>query len=102
MFDQHPSSRRRRRPASWLAVALAIVALAAPSAALAQVGSSPTKAQYEPTNRQVSSGGGGGTIGGLPFTGLDIGVLAIAAAALLGAGIALRRLSDPERRSSSS
>lgn len=83
-----------------------MIALAAPSAAIAQ---SPTHAQYEPQNHQISVGGGGngpsapsnGNIGSLPFTGLDIGVLALAAAALLGAGFALRRLSDPARRSSS-
>jgi hypothetical protein len=90
----------------WLAAALLVLALAAPSAAIA---ASPSNSQYETQNHQISAGGGGGgpsapsnsTIGSLPFTGLDVGVLALAAAALLGAGFALRRLSDPTRRSSS-
>ena len=76
---------------------------------------SPSHDQYDPKSQQIAatgSGGGGGgsattsssggsTIGSLPFTGLDVGVLALAAVALLGAGFALRRLSDPARRSSS-
>ncbi len=93
----------------WLAAGLLCLALAAPSMATA---SSPTDAQYKPQNHSISVAGGGGngsgpsapsrsTIGSLPFTGLDIGVLALAAAALLGAGFALRRLSDPTKRSSS-
>ncbi|HEY7151687.1 MAG TPA: hypothetical protein VH391_08390 [Solirubrobacterales bacterium] len=107
MTNRHYGSSIRRRPATWLAAALLVLALAAPSAAIA---SSPSNAQYEPQNHQIAAGGGGGsgpsapsksTIGSLPFTGLDVGVLALAAAALLGAGFALRRLSDPARRSSS-
>jgi hypothetical protein len=94
----------------WLAAGLLVLALAAPSAATAQ---SPSNAQYQPQNHQISVAGGSAgngsgpsapsrnTIGSLPFTGLDIGVLALAAAALLGAGFALRRLSDPAKRSSS-
>jgi hypothetical protein len=100
-----------------------MLSLAAPSAALAQSGSaSPSNAQYQPINQQIAATGGGGgptsgpsaataggaggsssggAIGGLPFTGLDLGVLALAAVALLGAGATLRRLSDPARHSSS-
>lgn len=33
--------------------------------------------------------------GSLPFTGLDVGILALAAAALTGAGLLLRRLTAP-------
>jgi hypothetical protein len=111
MINRHLGSFIRRRPAAWLAAGLLVVALAAPSVATA---SSPSNAQYQPQNQQISvTGGGNGgpsgpsapsggnTIGSLPFTGLDIGVLALAAAALLGAGFALRRLSDPSKRSSS-
>jgi hypothetical protein len=110
MIYRHFGSSARRRSTAWLAAGLLVLALAVPSAALAQ---SPTHAQYEPENHQIAAASGGGssgngpsapsnsTIGSLPFTGLDIGVLAIAAAALLGAGFALRRLSDPGRRSSS-
>ena len=109
MINRHFGSSRRRRPAVWLAAGLLVAARLRlrrwPSAA------SPSHAQYEPQNHQISVGGGGGkagpsapsrsTIGSLPFTGLDIGVLALAAVALLGAGFALRRLSDPSKRSSS-
>jgi hypothetical protein len=99
----------------WLALGLAIVAFAVPTAAIA---ASPTGDQYSPTNHQVAAAGGGGgapkgggptaeaspsgshaVISGLPFTGFDVGVLALASVALLGAGLTLRRLSDPARRS---
>lgn len=98
----------------WTALALVIVALAVPSAALA---GSPSDSEYDTTNHQIAaaggsggpsgsgpSGGGGGNeavISGLPFTGFDVGVLALASVALLGSGLTLRRLSDPSRRSSS-
>jgi hypothetical protein len=94
-------------------LSLAIVALAVPSAALA---GSPTEKQYGSTPHQIAAGGGGGgpqspakpsapneskaLVSGLPFTGFDVGVLALAAVALLGAGVTLRRLSDPSRRAS--
>jgi hypothetical protein len=98
----------------WTVLALVIVALAVPSVALA---GSPSDAEYDTTNHQIAasggsggpsgsgpSGGGGGNeavISGLPFTGFDVGVLALASVALLGSGLTLRRLSDPSRRSSS-
>jgi hypothetical protein len=94
-------------------LSLAIVALAVPSAALA---GSPTEKEYGSTPHQIAAGGGGGgpqspakpsapneqkaIVSGLPFTGFDVGVLALAAVALLGAGVTLRRLSDPSRRAS--
>ena len=93
---------------------LAIVALAVPSASLA---GSPTQSEYDTTNHQIAAGGGDGgpsepsgpsngdsnkaVISGLPFTGFDVGILALASVALLGSGLTLRRLSDPARRSSS-
>jgi hypothetical protein len=53
----------------------------------------------------VNSGGGNGTPpaqvaetsqgGSLPFTGLDIGLLALGGCALVGVGVGLRRLSRP-------
>ena len=112
MIYRHKDASTRRRPALWLAGVLVVLALAAPAAAMA---TSPSHDQYDPKSQQIAatgSGGGGGgsattsssggsTIGSLPFTGLDVGVLALAAVALLGAGFALRRLSDPARRSSS-
>lgn len=108
-YGQHP----RPRWGLWIVLALAIVALAVPSASLA---GSPTNSQYDTTNQQIAAGGGGGgpsepsgpsngnndaIISGLPFTGFDVGVLALASVALLGSGLTLRRLSDPARRSSS-
>ena len=96
----------------WLVLALATVAVAVPTGAFA---ASPTSKEYGTTNHQVAGTGGGGgpntaaapssephaVISGLPFTGFDVGVLALASVALLGAGLTLRRLSDPARRSSS-
>ena len=114
MLNRFVGQRPRPRWGLWTVLALAIVALAVPSASLA---GSPTNSQYDTTNHQVAaaggsggpsgsgpSGGGGGNdavISGLPFTGFDVGVLAFASIALLGAGMTLRRLSDPARRSSS-
>jgi hypothetical protein len=92
-------------------LALAIGALAVPSAALA---GAPADSEYDTTNHQIAAAGGGGgpegsgpsggndaVISGLPFTGFDVGILALASVALLGSGLMLRRLSDPARRSSS-
>ena len=83
----------------WLTECLIVMALTAPTA----LGASPTTDQYGPRSQlaaassQGPSGRGGGagngppgdrstagnsTIGGLPFTGLDFGVLALAAVAL--------------------
>jgi hypothetical protein len=117
MLNRHVGPRTRPRWGMWLALGLAIVAFAVPTAAIA---ASPTDAQYGPTNHQVAAAGGGGgapkgggptaeaspsgshaVISGLPFTGFDVGVLALASVALLGAGLTLRRLSDPARRSAS-
>jgi len=112
MLNQNAGQRPRPRVGLWTVLALAIVALAVPSAALA---GSPTQSQYGTTNHQIAAAGGGGgpsgsgpsgggsnepVISGLPFTGFDVGVLALASVALLGSGLTLRRLSDPSRRSS--
>jgi hypothetical protein len=103
-----------------VAALFAIVVLAAiPSTALAQA-VDPTGAQYEPVTEQIDQGPGTLTetqsgvpnqsgvpadkptadraIGGLPFTGLDVGLLIAAAALLGGSGLALRRLSRPSSR----
>jgi hypothetical protein len=113
MLNQYAGQRPRPRWGLWIVLAVAFVALAVPSAALA---GSPTQSQYGTTNHQIAAAGGGGgpsgsgpsgggsnepVISGLPFTGFDVGVLALASVALLGSGLALRRLSDPARRSSS-
>ena len=112
MLNRFVGQRPRPRWGLWTALALAIVALAVPSAALA---GSPTQSQYGTTNHQIAAAGGGGgpsgsgpsgggsnepVISGLPFTGFDVGVLALASVALLGSCLTLRRLSDPSRRSS--
>ena len=78
-----------------------MTALALPAAASAQ---SPTESQYSSNLdfvAQSSAGGGPGSSGaagsaasdpsGLPFTGLDVGLLAVVAGALLIAGLMLRR-----------
>ena len=74
--------------------------LALPAVAMAQ---SPTDSQYSSTLDFVtqgggSPGGGGGGAGasasapgGLPFTGLDVGLLAVVAGGLLVAGLMLWR-----------
>ena len=114
MLNQYVGQRPRPRWGLWTVLAVAIVALAVPSASLA---GSPTNSQYDTTNHQIAAGGGGGgpsgsgpsgggsgnepVISGLPFTGFDVGVLALASVALLGSGLTLRRLSDPARRTSS-
>jgi hypothetical protein len=113
MLNRYAGQRPRPRWGLWIVLALAIVALAVPSASLA---GSPSNSQYDTTNHQIAAGGGSGgpsgsgpsggshndaVISGLPFTGFDVGVLALASVALLGSGLTLRRLSDPARRSSS-
>ena len=118
MLNRHIGQNTRPRWGMWLVLAVATVALAIPAGAFA---GSPTDTEYGTTNHQVAGTGGGGgptnggggpteatpssgsnaVISGLPFTGFDVGVLALASVALLGAGMTLRRLSDPARRSSS-
>jgi hypothetical protein len=93
---------------------IAAVAIA-PATALAQDAlSNPSAAQYhpqsqvqgasttgsntgsnEPAAANTPSSGLNSNVGSLPFTGLDVIVLAIVAAALIGTGLALRRLSSP-------
>jgi hypothetical protein len=74
-------------------LAICILALAA-GPAMAQ--STPTEDAYG-GQAGVQQGGGGGTptvsggTGSLPFTGLQIGIAALAGAGLAGAGFALRR-----------
>jgi hypothetical protein len=97
-----------------LVVTAAVVV--APATALAQDAlSNPSAAQYEPqsqvqgTTTNGSNNGSNGpvaastpssglnsNVGSLPFTGLDVIVLAVVAAGLLGTGLALRRLSSPK------
>lgn len=98
------SLRLRRGVAVLLATLLAAVALPA-FASAQQVG--PTDAQYDDSLTQVGSGvtadpgdpgdprdpsdPSGRVVDPLPFTGLDVGILALIAATIGGAGFALRR-----------
>jgi hypothetical protein len=95
---------------------LAVVAAVAiaPATALAQDAlSNPSASQYEPKSQvqgtstngsntsvpaaaKTSASGLNGNVGSLPFTGMDVIVLAVVAAALLGTGVALHRLSAPK------
>jgi hypothetical protein len=67
-----------------LVVAIALVVLALPAAASAQT---PAQDVYDPKDLKVQ----GSDAGGVPFTGLDIAVVVLAGAALLGTGVAIRR-----------
>jgi hypothetical protein len=70
--------------------------LAFPALAGAQV--TPGDDIYDPADKKSTiavsasgSGGGGGGDDGLPFTGLDVGLVLLAGAAVLGTGLAIRR-----------
>jgi hypothetical protein len=94
-----------------LIVAMVASFLAVPTAALAQDSlSDPSAAQYDPsipgsgvagTAAAQSSGGASANaglesnIGSLPFTGMDLIIVAGVAFVLTGTGFALRRLSMP-------
>jgi len=97
-----------------LALLMAVVALAL-AAAVPAYGQSAVSDAYGGKGGGVvgtvgSGGGGGGTStpapqqtqvaasnaeGSLPFTGLDIGLLAIGGLALVGVGVGLRRFARP-------
>jgi hypothetical protein len=104
--------RKYRRSRFGLLAVLAIIAafVAVPAVAVAQDSTSdPSSAQYDTpipggtegasAAGQSSSGGGGGglssNIGSLPFTGMDLLIVAGVALVLTGTGFALRRLSMP-------
>jgi hypothetical protein len=104
----------RPRIASLVLIAVVGALFVGPASALAQDAlSNPSAAQYEPqsqvqgttttgSNNAVAatpssgSNGGGGSTGTLPFTGLDVVVLLAVALALIGTGVALKRLSTPK------
>jgi hypothetical protein len=99
------------------ALVLVAAALAVPSAAIAQDQlANPSAAQYEPQSNVLGgtasgssgsapsvagtpTGGNGGQIGSLPFTGMDLAIVAGVALLLTGTGLALHRLSAPRTRS---
>lgn len=105
--------QRHRVFAVMGAVVLVSAALAVPSLAIAQDQlSNPSAAQYNPQGGVLGgtangentgspsvagtpSGGGGGQIGSLPFTGMDLVIVAGVALLLTGTGLALHRLSVP-------
>jgi LPXTG-motif cell wall-anchored protein len=65
-----------------------------PPAAPPPAAAAPTQAAPAPTPAAAPPASGGDQ---LPYTGADAGVLALAGAVLLGAGIALRRRADQQR-----
>ncbi|HXF01046.1 MAG TPA: hypothetical protein VN458_11960 [Solirubrobacterales bacterium] len=80
--------------------AVVTAALLVPGAAAAQA-SSPTSTQYDDqvtlarhqVHQATTAGPDDPVISALPFTGVDLVILAFAAMVLVGAGAALRRLS---------
>lgn len=92
------SNRSTRTPlAAMLAIALAVVAVALPSAAFAQQ-LTPTDVEYQPALDLSVEGAPGGdspsatsSAGALPFTGLDLVAFAAVGAGLLGSGLVIRR-----------
>lgn len=76
--------------------AAAAASLAMPAAAAAQDGTSSCQA-YNPQlcqvrhNQRATGAAGTGT---LPFTGLDVALLAVGGGGLLGTGLVVRRLSS--------
>jgi hypothetical protein len=110
------SKQRRRFIAMMGATLLVSAMLAVPGSAIAQDQlANPSSAQYEPQGGVLgnsSSGGNGGSpsvsgtptggngngqIGSLPFTGMDLAIVAGVALLLTGTGLALHRLSVPPR-----
>jgi tetrahydromethanopterin S-methyltransferase subunit E len=93
---------------------IAAVAIAPATALATDALSDPASAQYQPQSQvqgTTTNGSNGpnapvaanaadtglkANVGSLPFTGLDVIVLAVVAAALIGTGIALRKVSGPK------
>ena len=84
-----------------MALCALVAALAIAAPASAQNCSTPTDEQYKDQTQQleVCAEGGSGTAdvsdpgnpGSLPFTGLDVGLMGVAALALVGGGVLVRR-----------
>ena len=109
---------KKSLPAS-LGVLLVLGALALPAAAIGQDQlANPSASQYDPqqgvegtsttggssssgapaaASTPSSGGGDGGQLGSLPFTGMDLLIVAGVALVLIGTGLALHRLSVSPR-----
>lgn len=102
--------RRRSHLRVLLAAGVSAALLMLPASALGQDPlSNPAAAQYQPQSQvqgddttgsgpiagNPTGGSGGGAIGALPFTGMDLGVVGGTALALIAVGFVLRRLSAP-------
>ena len=101
----------RSRFGLLVVVAIVVALVAAPTALAQDPINDPTSAQYDPpipgsaggaagaSEAASASGGSGGgldsNIGSLPFTGMDLIIVAGVAFVLTGTGFALRRLSTP-------
>lgn len=75
----------------------ALVAFAAPASAQG-TGSSVTQDQYADPGAQFGAGGSNPStsVGSLPFTGLDLGLMAFAAAGLVAGGVLIRKRSSAD------
>jgi hypothetical protein len=109
------NSKKRRRILTLTGAMLLVSAvLVLPGSAIAQDQlANPSASQYQPQSdvlgsstsgtsspsvaNTASRGNGNGQTGSLPFTGMDLAIVAGVALLLTGTGLALRRLSVPPR-----
>jgi hypothetical protein len=77
-----------RKITSLLACIVVMLVLAVPAYA-----QTSTQDGYSGLAGQQQGGGGGGGGGSLPFTGLELGLMALTGAGLVGVGFAVRRAS---------
>jgi hypothetical protein len=86
---------RNSLTSAQLRIGLVVAGLAALSLPATASGGGPTDQQYSSSLEFISQGGDPGSTGsapgGLPFTGLDVALLAAVAVGLLIAGFMLRR-----------
>jgi hypothetical protein len=112
---QMMNTKQRRRFLTLTGAMLLVTAvLVLPGAAMAQDQlANPSAAQYQPQSSVLGSstsgtsspsvastpsgGNGNSRIGSLPFTGMDLAIVAGVALLLTGTGLALHRLSVPPR-----
>jgi hypothetical protein len=80
-----------RKITSLLACVIVMLALAVP--AYAQTSTEDGYSGLAGQQQGGSGGGGGGGGGSLPFTGLELGLMALTGAGLVGVGFAVRRAS---------